>query len=244
MTRHFVGAFNSSQSFVAPPRPTGPLSKAFGSWASRGGFGRGGARFLTIASTGAAGGGGSTAGVLVGVGGGGLTGGGGDAGDGDAGGAPAGGGGGDAGGAPTGGLGVSCPAVSTRSAADSSSGGGGGRAACVSRFCRRRRANLSQARQQRWTSTTTHGSVAPIAAVGQPYVASMSACIQTMANVYEIRPLRDLCVHATGMFVTCPALSKFTSDAYSVGICFQTENGFQTGFYAPDACNRGLVVRG
>jgi len=212
MTRHFVGAFNSSQSFVAPPRPTGLLSKAFGSWASRGGFGRGGARFLTIASTGAASGGGSTAGVSVGVGGGGSIGGGGDAGG---------------GGAPTGGLGVSCPAVSTRSASGSSAGGGGVRAACPSRFCRRRRANLSQARQQRWTSTTTHGSVAPIAAVGQPYVAS----IMSLASKPWLTFMKSgLCIHSTCIFAICPALPKFTSDAHSVGICFQTENGFLTGF--------------
>lgn len=179
MTRHFVGAFNSSQSFVAPPRPTGPLSKAFGSWASRGGFGRGGARFLTIASTGAASGGGSTAGVSVGVGGGGSIGGGGDAGG---------------GGAPTGGLGVSCPAVSTRSASGSSAGGGGVRAACPSRFCRRRRANLSQARQQRWTSTTTHGSVAPIAAVGQPYVASI---MSLASKPWRTFMKSGLCIHST-----------------------------------------------
>ena len=155
-TRHCVGGRSSSQSLVVPPFPTGPRSVAFGSWLllSRRGFGAG--RGLFVASvTGASCGASGAAGVAAGgVGGGGSTGGGGEGGAESVGGASVGGGG----------VGGSTGTVSS----GSSSGGGAARAAAFSRFSRWRRANLSQARQQRWTSTTKHSSFARILPVGSP----------------------------------------------------------------------------
>ena len=163
-TRHCVGGRSSSQSLVVPPFPTGPRSVVFGSCVllvppgvdaaavaqalPRRGFG--GGRGLLVASSGVPVSGNGSAGVSAGgVGGGGST-----------------GGGGEAGGASVGGGGVGGSTGTVSSGA--SSGGGAARAAAFSRFWRWRRANLSQARQQRWTSTTKHSSFVRILPVGSP----------------------------------------------------------------------------
>ena len=163
-TRHCVGGGSSSQSLVVPPWPTGPRSVVFAScvFSPRRGFG--GGRGLVVASTAGVsvgGGGGSTGSSCCssgaaavsagGVGGGGSTGGGGER---------------EGGGASVGGGGVGGSTGTVSSGA--SSGGGAARAAAFSRFWRWRRANLSQARQQRWTSTTKHSSFARILPVGSP----------------------------------------------------------------------------
>ena len=155
-TKHCVGGRRSSQSLVEPPWPTGPRSVVFGNCAlwPRRGFGAGRGLFVTSTAGVSVGGAGGSTGSFCcssgaaavsagGVGGGGSTGGGGER---EGGGASVGGGG-------------DC---------NSSSGGGAERAAAFSRFCRWRRANLSQARQQRWTSTTKHSSFARILPVGSP----------------------------------------------------------------------------
>ena len=157
-TKHCVGGRSSSQSLVVPPWPTGPRSVAFGSCAllSRRGFGGGRGLYVAFVSAGASG---AAAVSEGGVGGGGSTGGGGETGGTSV-------VGGEAGGASVGGGGV-CGSTGTVSSG-SSSGGGAERAAAFSRFWRWRRANLSQARQQRWTSTTKHSSFARILPVGSP----------------------------------------------------------------------------